>query len=662
MNSLLKKCINKGKTTAITVSIICGILCLISIVMAMTFASDDEGSAVPYATVFDTVEEGDYVSITANFASDSVASFVENDEVNFYLIFESDYYGGLNCYLVCGDNSLYSKLIELQDYTYDYISEEPEPVTLAGRLVPIDPELVEYAVPECDYLFGEGVIPKDEFYDYFGYYYIDTTQTAADSGLVTFLVIVALILLGVIIFVWYRRMQVTACTRNTRMMLGDGAFQSAGAELNDETANRTYAGMQAVLTNSYVVCYAAGPQIVPIQDIAGIHGIIHSNKGALCFVLRSGYKVVFPSKNTSKQQIREEYRDLIGRISEKNRDIYYGKDRLTFEFEDRVDINTIKNFYLIDTTKGVTLNDSDLTTGEIVTPDYGAGIIGAIGGAVLGMIAWIIVGMLGFISGWIGALTIYLAMRGFKKLAGALDKKGAVISTVIAVIAVPLATALGYVIALVQAGSHITFFYALTHLFQLLELYDAVGSFAKELIMGLLFTLLIGIPIAHSSLKQTSQRVVTDANGKQVYVPDVQGVRDETGNYFINTGNSYKASMIICLVFGILFIFGGIVSMVSESVVAVFFLIMGLFFLFMGIIVRKQGKQSITYNEQGITYNKSKNKVIQVSWSQVTELKFANVNGLTIVAPEGKIVFSRAWKNYEHLMAYAVEHAVNIKK
>ena len=62
--------------------------------------------------------------------------------------------------------------------------------------------------------------------------------------------------------------------------------------------------------------------------------------------------------------------------------------------------------------------------------NIGLGILGALLGALVGGLAWTIVGVLGFVSGWIGALIVFCAFRGYAILSHREDRAGLIISII----------------------------------------------------------------------------------------------------------------------------------------------------------------------------------------------------------------------------------------
>ncbi|HML68069.1 MAG TPA: hypothetical protein PKA81_06680 [Clostridia bacterium] len=67
------------------------------------------------------------------------------------------------------------------------------------------------------------------------------------------------------------------------------------------------------------------------------------------------------------------------------------------------------------------------------------GLIGALLGSIPGVLAWVILGQVGFIAGICGWLMIRGAIFGYTKLAGGIDRRGEILSTIVALM-MPIAS------------------------------------------------------------------------------------------------------------------------------------------------------------------------------------------------------------------------------
>ena len=117
------------------------------------------------------------------------------------------------------------------------------------------------------------------------------------------------------------------------------------------------------------------------------------------------------------------------------------------------------------------------------------GIIGAIGGSLIGVVLWLGISFVGFIAGIAGFAMLKFVLLGYEKLSGRLDKKGAVISLVIAAGMVFFANVLDYVVTICRAffqweASLDTVLYVISNFGTLMTDADCWGGFAMNLIIG----------------------------------------------------------------------------------------------------------------------------------------------------------------------------------
>lgn len=116
-----------------------------------------------------------------NMLTDPVATFTLGENHGIYVAFQADD-TGMSPFLVCLSQADFDSFSEIYAFTFDDrdLSQSPGTGTVYGYAVEIDPELEDYTL---EYLEQVGMdIPSDEFSDYFGEYYLDTTLVKEQSG------------------------------------------------------------------------------------------------------------------------------------------------------------------------------------------------------------------------------------------------------------------------------------------------------------------------------------------------------------------------------------------------------------------------------------------------------------------------------------------------
>ena len=128
----------------------------------------------------------------------------------------------------------------------------------------------------------------------------------------------------------------------------------------------------------------------------------------------------------------------------------------------------------------------------------GRGVLGAALGALLGGLLWTVVEALGYVSGWIGALIIFMSYKGYEMFARKKDTLGVVVSLVFGILVIIPATYLSYGWMYYcnvneSVSGYITLTRALIELPSFLTAVDGWSSFAGDLIIGYAVMILIGI-------------------------------------------------------------------------------------------------------------------------------------------------------------------------
>ena len=115
------------------------------------------------------------------------------------------------------------------------------------------------------------------------------------------------------------------------------------------------------------------------------------------------------------------------------------------------------------------------------------GLVGALLGSIPGILAWIILGQVGFIAGICGWLMIRGAIFGYTKLAGGIDRRGEILSTVVALLMPIVSEYLGLAVSLYRSF-HASYGVTVGEAIASVPLYLA----EPDVLRGIIFSLIIG--------------------------------------------------------------------------------------------------------------------------------------------------------------------------
>ena len=162
----------------------------------------------------------------------------------------------------------------------------------------------------------------------------------------------------------------------------------------------------------------------------------------------------------------------------------------------------------------ISASPADTPAGEL-PPEirFGSGSAGALVGALLGMVVWVLLYRVGYISGIAGFLTVFLALKGFEKLGGGMNRAGVILSCLLSLLAILAGNVVGvsWVIADVFSETNpgrATLSYVLRNFPQLMSYLDLWGTFLRDLLIGLFLGILAGIGPISATLKANQEETI----------------------------------------------------------------------------------------------------------------------------------------------------------
>lgn len=133
------------------------------------------------------------------------------------------------------------------------------------------------------------------------------------------------------------------------------------------------------------------------------------------------------------------------------------------------------------------------------------GIIGALVGSLLGVALWIIIFHLGYIASLAGLAIIICALKGYEILGRSLDKKGVIITSIIALVMVFVANHMAWTVECyleIKDYFEVSFNETLKWMPDLIKESDAVKEYISDLGFGYLLTLIGGVSTIINKFKQ----------------------------------------------------------------------------------------------------------------------------------------------------------------
>lgn len=429
-------------------------------------------------TVQDAYRTEQIIGLTEEFASDFKETY------HYYFAFDTEWYP----LIVKMKGPLGEEFGPLTDYIYKDDMEEPEPVTIRGIAAPIEDDIREFAIESMNILYDDQFITDENFEDYLGISILDMSRKPvgrADFERARPFFIIGFI--GTIMAVFLVMMYV----RNWRDISQEekrekGNMRYAAAWQNMPADETGYgdpdtikesgfggAGGTGASSGSYDSGAAASQSGYADSTAMGGHsGYGYTGSGApdgqsgyadpVAAGGRNGYGYADPI--AAGGQSGYGYAGA-GAGSGQNQYGYTGSAATGYTDGSGIRLVPVKksNVFL--------------------------GILGAIGGSLIGVALWILISAVGFIAGFAGFVMLKFALKGYEKLSGRLDKKGAVISLVIAAFMVFFANVLDYVVTMYYAffqwdASFDTIRYVIMNFSSLMTEADTWGGFYLNLVLG----------------------------------------------------------------------------------------------------------------------------------------------------------------------------------
>lgn len=375
----------------------------------------------------DSYKVWEALGLTEEFAADFKETY------HYYFAFDTEWYP----FIIKMKGDLGEEFQPLVDFVYENNAQEPEPVAVRGISVPIEDDIREYAIECMNILYGEELLTEDNFENYLGISILDTTQKPMGR----------------------------ADFSAAKWLGGFGAVMVViGAVLlRNGIRNRKNIGLaemreQEAMSQAAIWQNTGGPGFSSYDSFGSTASATGMSGGR-------GYD------NNSVNIGSYGY----GEFQDARTEMGAGMEQGSYGYA-----GTAQTGYT---------NNSGVRLIPVKKSNVFLGIIGAVGGSLLGAGLWILLSLVGLIAGIAGFAMLKFALKGYEKLSGRLDKKGAIISLVIAAFMVFFANVLDYVVALCRAffewdASFDTIRYVVMNFSGLMTEYESWGGFWLNLVLG----------------------------------------------------------------------------------------------------------------------------------------------------------------------------------
>lgn len=372
--------------------------------------------------------------MTQEFASD----FKETN--HYYFAYDEK----LLPYIVQVHGNLSEEYLQIQTYLYDESEEAPEPAVFYGMSSPIEDDIREYAMESYNDMWGEKIVTEDNFSDYFGEYYLDTTRMPASnaSGMISFIFSCGLMaaLAGTLLIAWNLKSRRFKISRATLKAWPEEKLLALDRQLKAASTS-SYEKEQLYLTNDYIIANGEGFDIIPYGAVERIYDTSYASGKRLMVETKDQKYHTLAMVKGRGQKNKDAFQELITQVK---RQVLDRKEELTETIPAEVPL-----MYPENVDPEAILQISASLEEKPSNPIFG--VIGALFASLLGVGLWVLIGQVGFVAGLAGLVILKLALGGYQKLGGSLDKKGAIICLFITAGMIAGANLLDYAVSLTRA-------------------------------------------------------------------------------------------------------------------------------------------------------------------------------------------------------------------
>jgi hypothetical protein len=415
-------------------------------------------------------------AMTEEFASD----FKETN--HYYFAYDEEFLP----YIIQLHGKLPEGSLKIQAYLYDESGEAPEPVTFYGMSAPIEEDIRKYAMEGYNEIWGEELVTEDNFSDYFGEYYLDTTKKPVSGVSETVYSFFAIALMaaamGTVVLIWNLHSPKFKKSRATLKAWPKEKLLALDEQLQD-CHIFAYEKEQLYLTNDSIITGAEGFEVFSYGDVDRVYEAITMMKKRLMAETKNHRYHTLILKKGGGRRKEEVFRELAGQVKKHIEDKKEELEERFLTAEYHMDLEHTDEEAILQVSAALEQKPSNLILG----------VIGALFASLLGVGLWVVIGQVGFVAGIAGFVMLKLALGGYQKLGGSLDKKGAVICLVITAGMIAGANLLDYAVSITRA-----YFQYETSLETLVYVFSNFGKLMSDMEMwsGFFTDLAIGFALS----------------------------------------------------------------------------------------------------------------------------------------------------------------------
>lgn len=282
-----------------------------------------------------TKKEDAYAKIDVQYLTDSFARYGDGSANDEYYYFATDTKG--YGYIVSLTHSTFSKLKEINEYTYNEDAEMPDAITITGVTKPIPEDIKNIAVDIYSEIYETSEVTSENFEDYYGTVYLKEGASPTDTSITIYSVVIFISLIFFIISIIFYIVIKVKTKLKLKKIKQSGEFENIELELSSNEKEE-FKKIGTVLTKSYIIDGSFGLEVIKYQDIEWIYehkvrtnGIVTKRSIIIIAKDKKKYKVAVTDANPFSKKTIKEFNEIFNKIIEKTPNALVGYTKENIE-------------------------------------------------------------------------------------------------------------------------------------------------------------------------------------------------------------------------------------------------------------------------------------------------------------------------------------------